>query len=136
MGESLYGKVRLQASSRDGQPVFAGIARTSDVNAYLRGTAHSTLTDLEVDPFVPSYRTTPGTRTPARPGAQDFWVASAEGTGTRTLNWDVEDGDYSVVLMNADGSPRVDARSASGPTCRSSANSAGHSRSPRSPCSP
>ena len=67
LGENRYGKVRLKVSSRDGKPVFAGIARTSDVDAYLAGTAHATLTDVDFSPSRPATAPTPGTRTPARP---------------------------------------------------------------------
>jgi hypothetical protein len=41
--------------------------------------------------------------------AQSFWVASDAGTGSRTLTWHVASGDWSVVIMNADGSSGIDA---------------------------
>src|SRR6188472_4540853 len=41
-----FGKVRLQMRGRGGKPVFVGIASTRDVDAYLAGTAHDTLTDV------------------------------------------------------------------------------------------
>ena len=109
LGKDRYGKVRLKVRDRGGKPVFAGIARTSDVDAYLAGSAHATLTDVDFSPFEASYRATTGDRQPAPPAAQDIWVASAHGAGTQTLDWDVEDGNWSVVVMNADGSARVDA---------------------------
>jgi hypothetical protein len=108
-GDEVYGKVRLKVQGNDGAPVFVGIARSDDVDAYLAGTAHATLTDVDYSPFEPAYRTTAGDRAPARPGTQSFWVASAEGTGTQTVNWNVDNGDWSVVVMNADGSRGVDA---------------------------
>jgi hypothetical protein len=46
---------------------------------------------------------------PAPPTKQPIWDASVHGTGTQTLTWDVRDGDWSVVVMNADGSPGVHA---------------------------
>jgi hypothetical protein len=109
VGDALYGKVRLELDGA--QPVFAGIARTSDVDAYLAGSAHTTLSDLEIDPFRPEYRDALGTGAPGRPGDETFWAAKSE---TGTLTWDVEDGDWSVVLMNADGSKGVDARVSAG----------------------
>jgi hypothetical protein len=114
LGTDRYGKLRLKVSDRGGKPVFAGIARTSDAQAYLAGSAHSTLTDVDFSPFETSYRTADGTRQPAAPGTQDIWVASAQGPGTRTLDWDVEDGSWSVVLMNADGSAGLDAAVSAG----------------------
>ena len=47
---------------------------------------------------------TPG----SAPGTQDFWVASATGSGARTLVWDPADGSWTVVVMNADGRPGID----------------------------
>jgi hypothetical protein len=107
--EDLYGKVRLRAASHNGKPVFVGIARSDDVSRYLAGSAHATLTDVNYDPFRPSYRTTGGEQRPASPREQSFWVASAHGSGTQTVTWDVKQGNWSVVVMNADGSAGVDA---------------------------
>jgi hypothetical protein len=104
-----YGKLRLKAESRDGKPVFVGVARTRDVSRYLGGVAHSTITDVDLDPFGVSYRDHGGARRAGPPARRHIWAASATGTGRQTLNWDVEDGDWSVVVMNADGSPGVHA---------------------------
>jgi hypothetical protein len=106
------GKVRINATAVNGKPLFAGVARTRDVDAYLRGTAHTTLTDIDVDPFDARYRDEPGTGQPTPPRDQRFWVATSD--GSRPLDWKVKDGTYSVVLMNADGSPGVAARVSAG----------------------
>ena len=103
------GKVRLQVESRDDKPVFVGIARTSDVENYLQGVSHSTLTDVDTSPFQADYDNHAGDRRPAAPADSQIWVASEHGSGKQTLNWEIEDGDYSVVVMNADGSAGVDA---------------------------
>lgn len=103
-----YGKLRLQVRSQDGKPVFVGIAPTRDAERYLRGVGHSLVTDLEYDPFRADYRRQAGSRRPAAPGEARFWAASAQGAGTQTLTWDVEHGNWSVVVMNADASPGVD----------------------------
>ncbi|MEA2321355.1 MAG: hypothetical protein QOD81_1205 [Solirubrobacteraceae bacterium] len=104
-----YGKVRLRATSRADKPVFVGIARTSDVSAYLGQSPRATVTDLDYDPFRATYRTEGGTRRPAPPTAQRIWAASANGSGTQEVTWDVKHGDWSIVVMNADGSRGVDA---------------------------
>src|SRR3954470_5705437 len=44
------GKIRLKATAHDRTPLFVGIARTGDVAAYLRGTSHATVADLDYDP--------------------------------------------------------------------------------------
>ena len=46
-----YGDVRLAATGRNGKDVFVGIARTRDVAAYLRRSAHATVTDVSTSPF-------------------------------------------------------------------------------------
>jgi hypothetical protein len=67
------------------------------------------VTDFASSPFRADYRAEPGAAVPAPPAQQRFWDASAHGAGRQTLTWDVQDGDWSVVVMNADGSPGVDA---------------------------
>ncbi len=105
------GDVRLEVAPRSDEPVFVGIAPTDEVSRYLSGVAHTSVSDVDSWPFEGSYdeRTVAGDRRPAAPGKQPIWAASAQGPRTQTLDWDVEDGDWSVVVMNADGSRGVDA---------------------------
>jgi hypothetical protein len=114
MDNSDLGKVRLQVESRDDKPVFVGIARTSDVDDYLAGVSHSTVTDVDTGtfdsgPFDADYEHHAGGRRPVAPADSHIWIASEHGSGKQTLNWEIDDGDYSVVVMNADGSAGVDA---------------------------
>ncbi len=109
---SLIGKVRLQASSA--QPVFVGIARTSTVDAYLGGASYTTATDVDLDPFQVTYVTHRGSANPGRPASQTFWAASAVGTDAAHLTWKPKSGSWSIVVMNADGSPGVSAEVAAG----------------------
>ncbi len=103
-----YGKVRLKVDSSSDKPVFAGIAPTRDVEDYLHGIAHTRLTDVDYSPFEADYDDRPGSGRPAPPADQSFWAASVDGTGPQTLTWDAQEGDWSVVLMNADGTAGVD----------------------------
>lgn len=103
------GKVRIEATPNGDKPVFVGIARTSDVAGYLGRTAHTSVTDVEYSPFEATYREHAGGPAPAVPGDRRIWAASAEGAGAQTITWDVEDGNWSVVVMNANGSRGVDA---------------------------
>jgi hypothetical protein len=101
-----FGRIRIdpRATSSD-TPVFVGIARTQDVNTYLDQVQHDEITDVEVDPFAIDKRREAGEARPAMPAAQTFWAASsADG---RPLDWKVRKGEWSVVMMNADGSPGV-----------------------------
>jgi Domain of unknown function (DUF4389) len=107
--DSLLGTVRIE--SQADHPVFVGIARTTDVASHLGSVRHETARNL----FVHTDYRTNGTGAPSTaPGEQSFWVASAEGSGSRQLTWDVRDGDWQVVVMNADGSDNVDASLAIG----------------------
>jgi hypothetical protein len=109
LDNDLYGKVRLRVTPRAGKDVFVGIARTRDVTHYLRSTAHASITDLDYHPFHADYAMTGGARRAAPPATQRIWAAQAHSRGAQTVTWDVADGDWSVVVMNKDGSPGVDA---------------------------
>jgi hypothetical protein len=109
LDENRYGQARLRVTPRDGKPVFVGIAPTQDVEAYLRPVAHSTVTDLDYKPFHAEYRDSTGGAPLGAPSEQPFWTASAQGSDTQSVAWDVEEGSWSVVVMNADGSRGVDA---------------------------
>jgi hypothetical protein len=106
-----FGEVRLNVEPRGDEPLFVGIAPTNQVARYLSGVAHTTVSDVDSWPFEVSYdeRAVAGDGRPAPPATQSIWAASAQGAGTQTLDWDVQHGDWSVVVMNADGSPGVDA---------------------------
>ena len=103
------GDVRLDVESQSGKPLFVGIARTDQVSSYLSDVSHTILTDVDFDPFEAFYSRQAGERSPAAPGGERIWAASAQGAGSQTLTWEVEDGDWSIVVMNADGSPGVQA---------------------------
>ena len=103
------GKVEVTAESHDGKPLFVGIARTSDVEDYLAGVPYTTVDDVEVDPFSADYTRHGGQRHPVSPEHAGIWEASSHGTGRQAIDWKVDDGDWSVVVMNADGSLGVDA---------------------------
>ena len=104
-----YGKVRLRATSNDGKPVFVGIARSAAVRNYLSGSAYASVADIDADPFHADYVDHAGRGRPGAPADQSFWVASTHGAGRQSLTWDVRHGEWSVVVMNADGSRGVDA---------------------------
>jgi hypothetical protein len=109
IGSDAYGHVRVKADSRSGRPVFVGVARTADVERYLSASAHSSVTDVELDPFHAEYRSYAGAHRPAPPAGAGIWAASAHGSGPQTMTWKVRSGGWSVVVMNADGSRGVDA---------------------------
>jgi hypothetical protein len=101
------GDTRLEVAPAGGKAVFAGIGPEREVKAYLRGVEHTVLEDIDSSPFSANHVKHGGARTPARPSEQGFWAAATEGTGSQTLHWTPEAGDWAVVVMNADGSAGV-----------------------------
>lgn len=108
-------RVRIDARADGGRPVFVGIGRAADVERYLAGTAYDEVTDFDAGPFESSFGVERDRRTgdvnPAAPGTQSFWVARSTGQDGAAVDWKVRDGDYRVVVMNADGSRGVDTSS-------------------------
>lgn len=85
--------------------VFIGIGRTDDVERYLAGVATERVNDLELSPFFLDTRTVDATGSATAPGQQSFWVASSESSNRAEISWRLADGNYEIVIMNADGSP-------------------------------
>ena len=108
ISEDVLGKVRLRASGSQ-KDVFVGIGRTALVNRYLRGVQHAVVTDVSYDPFSVDYRTVPGHPPAESPTSQPFWDESTSGSGAQELVWDVKEGRWTVVVMNADASAGVSA---------------------------
>nr|WP_279591161.1 DUF4389 domain-containing protein [Modestobacter marinus] len=119
--DDVLGRVRLEATSLDGEQVFVGIAPSAAVGEYLGGVGRTQLQDLgagrdswgwgwddepgtgrRVDPGA--LRDLPGGPPATAPGEVDIWAASAQGGGTQVLEWAPADGDWTVVVMPADGS--------------------------------
>ena len=107
LNESWFGKVRIRGESADDKTLFIGIGPQAEVARYLGNVAHANVQDIDFDPFRATYLSVSGGAPQAPPTEQSFWAASASGVGTQTLTWKVRDGDWSVVLMNADGSRGV-----------------------------
>lgn len=100
----LLGKVRIRVTPvSPGPPLFVGIGPSTDVDRYLAGVNHTVISGFWRD----EVETVGGGMPRSAPGAEDFWVASDTGPGTRTLEWDPQDGSWIVVVMNADGQPGI-----------------------------
>jgi uncharacterized protein DUF4389 len=99
----LLGTVRVRV--RSARTVFLGIAPADAAGSYLANVARAqgnSLTTRSRDYHVYS-----GRAPSSPPGAQGFWSASVTGAGQHTLSWTPQDGDWRIVLMNADGSRGV-----------------------------
>jgi hypothetical protein len=100
----LLDKVRIRATPvSPGRPLFVGIGRSTDVDRYLTGVNHTVITEF----WGNKTEAVEGGAPLSAPGKQDFWVASATGSGPQTVVWDPANGSWTVVVMNADGRPGV-----------------------------
>jgi len=107
LNESWFGKIRIRGESPSDQNLFIGIGPQAEVSRYLGDVAHANVQDIDFDPFRATYLSVSGNSPQAPPTDQTFWAASASGVGQQTLTWKVREGDWSVVVMNADGSRGV-----------------------------
>lgn len=107
LNESWFGKIRIRGESSEDKTLFIGIGPQAEVARYLGTVAHANVQDIDFDPFRATYLSVSGDAPQAPPTDQSFWAASASGVGTQTLTWKVREGDWSVVLMNADASRGV-----------------------------
>ncbi|HXZ94869.1 MAG TPA: DUF4389 domain-containing protein, partial [Dehalococcoidia bacterium] len=97
--------IKVQASNENpSKQIFIGIADETDVQTYLSGVNYDEIKKFGILPFRVYYTNHPGNYTPAPPTSQTFWVVSEHGSGTQTLEWELQTGKWVLVLMNADGS--------------------------------
>ena len=107
----LIDEIRVQGTSATTSDLFVGVAPTSAVARYLNGVSHDEIVAIEFNADKTlggvDYTTHPGTAAPTAPGPERIWVASAQGSNVQTLDWPAEDGEWTAVIMNADGSAPV-----------------------------
>ena len=91
--------------------LFVGIGPAVEVDEYLAGVEIDQAVDFELDPYVLDLSRRAGAETNAEPPTeQDFWLASADSTTGLELSWPIQDGDYRMVVMNADGAAGVESQ--------------------------
>jgi len=118
-------RLRLAAEAEGDRDIFVGVGPAEDVDAYLAGIAVTEVTDFDIAPFKLTRHDEPGEGTPAPPVDQPFWLASSTGADRASIDWKVRDGDYRLVVMNADGTLGVDTVSKAGVTLPRMASIAG-----------
>ena len=99
------GTTRVEVSGAG--DVFIGIAPVPEGQAYLAGVERTVIADLGIDTSAADHQLLPGGAPSGPPTDQDFWVAEASGSGTQQLSWEPADGNWLLVVMNADGSADV-----------------------------
>ncbi len=99
--------IRIDVTPRTGGAVFVGIGAQTDVAEYLSGVARSEISHIGERTDDVRYDTFEGDALPEAPSAAGFWEVSSEGTDAQSVTWDVEAGDWAIVVMNADAGPGV-----------------------------
>jgi hypothetical protein len=99
--------VRVTGTSRLPAPIFLGVASTAQVSKYLSGVPRDRITGIDLAGGSVQYESVSGGARPSIPEEQPFWLAEVSGTGSRTLEWTLREGDWAVVIMNGDASAPV-----------------------------
>lgn len=106
-GPQQYLDLSVGAKSTNGKPLFVGVTPPDKAQAYLRGVPYESASKISNGAF--EVKAVPGLIVPAPdPEQQNIWTVSDSGT-TATLPWDGQHGSDVLVVMNADGTPGVQA---------------------------
>jgi hypothetical protein len=96
--------IEVDADDEEEHALFVGVGPRADVEAYLADAVVDRVVQLRPLGGIRTERA-PGPavrRDPGPPADQPFWAASAEGDPA-ALHWTATSGDWSVVVMRADG---------------------------------
>lgn len=99
-------RIRVTGTGRAGGE-FAGVAPANAASRYLYGVSYTTVSSYDGHRMGINH---PGSRAPRPPRSTPIWAAQASGIPSATLLWTVRDGDWTVIVMNADGSAGVAVR--------------------------
>lgn len=101
--------LHVRATAQDPKTkLWIGAADQGDLKNYLGATSRSVITryafpdTLTVDQYAGLDEAL------TAPRKLDWWLADGHGEGRAELAWPIPDGNYRVLIMNADGKPGVD----------------------------
>lgn len=103
---SFSATLKIEATGQD-ESLFVGVGPTDDVATYLAGVPGDRVVQVDWPGEVRTEPLPGGTAIPGPPTGETFWEASESGAGTLNLDWVVTDGDWTIVVMNADGGADV-----------------------------
>src|SRR5690606_7011362 len=99
------GRVRATASpARGSGPLLVGMGREEAVEGYRGDVRRTEVSQVRFGPFERESEDRDGGPPSNPPGDEGFWEVSSSGPGTRQVTWEVEEGSWSVVVMNSEGS--------------------------------
>jgi hypothetical protein len=105
VARDMLGTVRIRTQST--RPVFVGIGPAAAVDSYLANVRREVATRF--DAAQSDFRLLRGGAPAAAPATKHFWAAQTVGSATQTLSWSPRNGDWRIVVMNANGSAGVHA---------------------------
>jgi hypothetical protein len=112
---SIIGTVKIEVTSQNpANSIFVGIAPRSAVDQYLDGAGRKVLINWGGDSTYSRPKVKP--TLPISPTNSSIWVASSYGTATQVLTWEPTGGDWTIVVMNTDGTPGLAINAAAGAT--------------------
>ena len=107
-------EIVVEVTSSPESDVFVGVGPEADVRTYLRSVAQDEVVEIGPSPGDVTYRRSDGGAATTPPGEQGFWVASTHGPGSQSLTWELESGEWNVVIMNSDAGAGVEVEAAAG----------------------
>jgi hypothetical protein len=110
VARDMLGTVRIRTESA--QPVFVGIGAAAAVDSYLANVRREVATRFDANKT--DFRLSKGGAPAVSPTARRFWAAQSLGSGPQTLSWSPRNGDWRIVVMNANGAAGVRAELAIG----------------------
>jgi hypothetical protein len=111
------GTARIDVTPTDStKAVFVGIATQAKAAAYLNGVGRTVIADVGTGAGSSAQTVVTGSAPSTPPTEQTFWVAKSSGSGTQRVSWKPTDGNWTLVVMNADGSAGVSVDARAGAT--------------------
>ena len=92
--------------------IFMGVADEAELENYLDNVEYDEINNIgfgwRLDFGAITYTNHPGNDEPSLPASESIWTVSVAGAASGTLVWETIAGNYSIVMMNGDGSKDVD----------------------------
>lgn len=101
--------LHLTVERADGEPVFVGVAHEVDASSYLGEHSRRVVSRVGLPWDLDTGQRDGIEEALPLPGDQPWWLTSVEGEGAQELVWPIPHGSYSIVALNADGTPALDA---------------------------
>lgn len=106
--------IRATVTAEGGKAVFFGIGPSDAVDDYLSGVGRDEVRRLGDRRVEVTYRRIDGDAPAMPPAEAGFWAISGSTSDFQSMTWEVEAGEWSLVIMNADASAGIAATASVG----------------------